>query len=181
MAASLARALVVTLLLACGIRPSAGPVPVEAPAGDRSALVGRWEGTYRVSGIGRRGNLRFELQPGADTAYGEVEMTFSVALRLYGDTRDADLARHPCTVIGITVVRLADSLVRGTLAPYWDPDCDCRTHTVFEGTIENGRVAGTFTSGPGGSEPPRLTGTWFAERRPGPPPPAVSGAASPRE
>ena len=67
---------------ACAVRPSAGPVPVQGTRAEMDALTGRWEGTYHVSRGGRRGVLRFELQPGADTAYGDVEITFSPTLRL---------------------------------------------------------------------------------------------------
>ncbi|MEO6057731.1 MAG: hypothetical protein ABIQ49_12910, partial [Gemmatimonadales bacterium] len=57
------------------------------------------------------------------------------------------------------------TMLRGTLAPYWDPDCDCRTRTVFEGALVQDHIAGTFTSRreAGGGIP--LTGSWFADRR----------------
>jgi hypothetical protein len=64
-------------------------------------------------------------------------------------------------------VRLEGARVRGTLAPYWDPDCDCRTLTVFEGVLAGDRVSGSFTSGAGADTLPRLTGRWFAQRRRG--------------
>ena len=152
---------------ACVVRQSAGPVPVEGPRAGLDSLSGEWSGEYWTTGPGRRGTLRFTLPIGADTAYGEVEMTFSPSLRLYGDSGGAELKRKPCTVVDIAVVRLEGLKVRGTLAPYWDPDCDCRALTVFEGQLSSDRVEGTFTSRSGPSEPPRLTGHWFADRKRG--------------
>ena len=73
-------------------------------------------------------------------------MTFSPTLRLYGEAADEDLPRQPCSIIDIAVVRLDGPKIRGTLAPYWDPDCDCRTLTVFEGELSGQRVQGSFTS-----------------------------------
>ena len=65
------------------------------------------------------------------------------------------------------MVRLQGAKIRGTLAPYWDPDCDCRTFTVFEGEFGGNRAQGSFTSRSGPDAPPRLNGRWFAERRRG--------------
>jgi hypothetical protein len=154
--------LLAALTMACAPRSTPGPVPVEGP---REALSGEWDGKYWTADSSRHGTLRFRLRPGADTAYGEVEMTFSRALRLYGDRPDEDLPRHPCTTIDIAVVRLEGPKIRGTLVPYWDPDCDCRTLTVFEGELAGDRVRGSFTSRTGPDAPPRLRGHWLAERR----------------
>jgi hypothetical protein len=121
--------LLTALTAACGVRPTPGPVPVEGPRAELDALSGEWDGEYWTADSGRHGTVRFRLRPGVDTAYGEVEMTFSRALRLYGD-----------------------------------PDCDCRTLTVFEGNLAGDRVQGSFTSQAEPETPPRLTGRWFAER-----------------
>jgi hypothetical protein len=69
----------------CGMQPTPGPLPVEGRRAEVDALVGRWSGAYWIPGQGRRGTLRFELRPGADTAFGEVEMSFARSLRLYGE------------------------------------------------------------------------------------------------
>ena len=120
----------------CGwIQPRAEPVPVEGPRGQLDSLSGDWKGTYRASGAGRHGILRFSLRPGADTAFGEVEITFARALRLYGDPSEESLPRTPCAVLQIAFVRMDAGAIRGTLAPYWDPDCECRTLAVFEGRL----------------------------------------------
>jgi hypothetical protein len=139
-------------------------MPVEGRHAEADAFVGRWPGVYRIPGEDRHGTLRFELRPGADTAYGEVEMTFARSLRLYRDETVHDLSRAPTTVIDIAVVRLDGEKVHGTLAPYWDPDCDCRAVTVFEGERSGDRIAGTFTSRREGQDSVALRGEWSAER-----------------
>jgi hypothetical protein len=146
------------------MQPIPGPLPVEGRRAEVDALVGRWSGAYWIPGQGRRGTLRFELRPGADTAFGEVEMSFARSLRLYGEEAVRDLPRRPCTVIDIAVVRVDGGSVRGTLAPYWDPDCDCRTLTVFGGEISGDWITGTFTSRREGQDSVALRGEWSAER-----------------
>jgi hypothetical protein len=159
-------ALLVALGGGCGIKAPAAHVPVEGPRAAVDSLSGSWEGTYRASGASRHGILRFSLEPGADTAHGEVEITFSRALRMYGDPPEETLPRSPCRVIDIALVRIDAGTIRGTLKPYWDPDCECRTLTVFEGRLtQPGRVEGTFTSRPAPDGPVRLTGRWVADRR----------------
>jgi hypothetical protein len=157
--------LVAAIGAGCGVQPSPAPVPVEAPQAEADAFVGRWSGGYRIPSEDRHGTLRFELRPGADTAYGEVEMTFARSLRLYREETVGDLPRAPRTVIDIAVVRLAGEKVQGRLVPYWDPDCDCRAVAVFEGERSGDRIAGTFTSRREGRDPVTLRGEWSAERQ----------------
>ena len=148
---------------ACGISPSPGPVPLEGPKQDLQALAGEWSGRYWSEGS-RHGTLTFRLRAGSDTARGEVNMSFAPALELYGERPEEDLSRAPCTTLDITIVRVRGATVRGSLAPYWDPDCDCRTRTVFEGQLTGDSVGGTFTSRRESSDVPALTGSWFVVR-----------------
>jgi hypothetical protein len=152
---------------ACHAAPRAGPVPLEGSHADLSALAGTWMGRYSSEATGRHGSVTFRLRSGADTAYGEVEMTFSRALRLYGENKadDPALRREPCSVIDIAIVRIEGARVRGTLAPYWDPDCDCRTQTVFEGELAQDHIAGTFTSRRDADPATPVAGHWFADRQ----------------
>jgi hypothetical protein len=166
------RSIVVPVILAialgggCGIQAPAGPVPVEGSRAGVDSLSGDWEGTYRALGASRHGILRFSLRPGADTAHGEVEITFARALRLYGDPPEENLPRSACRVIDIALVRVDAGTIRGSLAPYWDPDCECQTLTVFEGRlVQSGRVEGTFNSRPAPDGPVQLSGRWVAARR----------------
>lgn len=158
--------LVIALGGGCGVQGPGGPVPVEGSRAAVDSLSGDWEGTYRASGASRHGILRFSLRPGADTAQGEVEITFARAQRLYGDPPEEALPRTPCRVLDIALVRMDGGAVRGTLAPYWDPDCGCQTVAVFEGRLAAGnRVEGTFTSHRAPDGPVLLSGRWVAERR----------------
>jgi hypothetical protein len=92
-------------------------------------------------------------------------MTFVPALELYGEEGGArELPRQPCTTIDIAVVRVEDGSIRGTLAPYWNPACDCRTVSVFEGRRTDGRIAGTFVTRREGGEAVLSTGRWQVER-----------------
>jgi hypothetical protein len=157
--------LLIALGVGCRIQAPAGHVPVEGPRAAVDSLSGDWEGTYRALGASRHGVLRFSLQPGADTAHGEVEITFASSLRVYGDSAEEPLPRSPCLVIDIALVRVDAGTIRGTLAPYLDPDCECQTLTVFEGRlIQPGRVEGTFTSRAAPEGPVQLAGRWVAER-----------------
>lgn len=154
------------LSLACGVQPSAAPVPLEGGRAQIDSLRGHWSGSYRASGASRHGVLRFDVRPGADTAYGEVEITFARALRLYGDAPDEPLPRGPCRILEIALVRIEDGAVRGELSPYWDPDCECRTLSVFEGRLVGpDRIEGTFNSRSAPDGPVRVSGRWFADRR----------------
>jgi hypothetical protein len=160
-----AATLVIALGAGCGIHSTAGPVPVEGPRAALDSLSGDWAGTYRASGARRHGILRFSLRPGADTAHGEVEITFD-PLRLSGDPPDEDVPRAPCRVLDIALVRMDAGTVRGTVAPHWDPDCECQTSAVFEGRLSGpDKVEGTFTSRRAPDGPVLLSGSWVAERR----------------
>jgi hypothetical protein len=161
-----AAALAIVLAGGCRIQPPGEPVPVERARDQRDSLDGEWEGTYRASGAARHGVLRFSLRPGADTAYGEVEITFAGSLQLYGDPPDEPLPRSPCRVLQIAFVRLDAGTISGTLAPYWDPDCECQTLAVFEGRLSApDGVEGTFTSRRAPDGPALLSGRWVAKRR----------------
>jgi hypothetical protein len=169
-----------TLLLAgliaaasCRLTPSPQPVPVQGAHEDVSEFSGDWTGRYWSKASGRHGTIRFNLPEHADTGYGEVEITFSPSLRLIREAAAVDYPKDPadepapptCTTIGITVVRIEDGLVRGTMAPYWDPDCNCRAYTVFEGKLARNRITGTFRTRRETSEHPIVTGQWRAERK----------------
>ncbi|HET7470261.1 MAG TPA: hypothetical protein VFJ81_11320 [Gemmatimonadales bacterium] len=113
--------------------------------------------------------MTFRLRVGEDAARGEVEMTFSPALALYGGSQqagDQPPGGEFCRTIDIAIVRVKGNQIRGTLAPYWDPDCECRTHTVFEGELQRGHIAGRFTSQRETDPAHAVTGEWFADQKP---------------
>ena len=156
------------LLVACHSGPQPTPVPLEGAPGDLSTLTGTWVGSYRSVATGRHGAVTFRLRAGEDTARGEVEMTFSPALALYGDGRQPDQppGYEFCRTLDIAIVRVQGTQIRGTLALYWDPDCECRTRTVFEGEVRREHIAGRFTSRRETDPGHPVTGDWFADREP---------------
>src|SRR6185503_19220151 len=127
---SLATLTALVMATACRVTPPPPPVPVQGNREDVANFSGEWVGQYRSKVTGRHGTIQFSLAEQADTGYGEVEITFSPALHLareasvdYPKTGPDDLLPTPPTVIDITVVRIEDDRIRGTIAPYWDPDC----------------------------------------------------------
>ena len=158
---------------ACGVTPPPAPVPVEGSAEERSLISGEWTGRYWSKDTGRHGAIRFQLPEQADTGFGEVEITFSPTLRMAEKTADPDDSRRvavdapeprPCTVLDIRFVRIENDRIRGTIAPYWDPECNCRTHTVFEGKRSNNRIVGTFSSRRESDANQTFKGSWEVER-----------------
>jgi hypothetical protein len=160
------------VLTACRVTPSPPPIPVQGNEDDISAFSGDWTGRYWSKATGRHGTIRFTLPEHADTGYGEVEITFSPSLRLtreaaavdYPKNRPEELPPPPSGIIGITLVRIEDNFVRGTVAPYLDPDCECRAQTVFEGKLGRSRITGTFTTRRETSKKSIVTGEWRADR-----------------
>jgi hypothetical protein len=163
-----------SMMASCRLMDPGSPVPLEGNRQDVSAVSGAWAGRYSSNATGRHGTIRFRMPEQADTGYGDVEITFSPSLRL---TRNASASGapklngegeyepSPCTVLSIKVVRVKGDEVRGTIAPYWDPDCDCRAQTVFEGKISGERIVGTFSSRRESSDRRVLTGVWQVERQ----------------
>jgi hypothetical protein len=156
---------------ACRMTPAPPAVPVQGAQEEISAFSGEWVGRYSSKATGRHGIIRFNLPEHADTGYGEVEITFPPALHLNRETQSADpraaseeLSPQPCTAIGITVVRFEHDSVRGTMAPYWDPDCECRAHTVFEGRRQRDRITGTFSTRRETNDRAIVAGEWRAEK-----------------
>jgi hypothetical protein len=160
-------------MASCRLASPGAPVPVEAVEQAISEIAGKWSGRYHSKATGRRGVIRFSMPERADTGFGEVEITFSPALELarrssaaddLNRDRDNTLDPDPCTVLTIKVVRIEHDKVRGSMAAYWDPDCNCRARTVFEGKITGNRIGGTFTSRRESSDRRILTGVWQVDR-----------------
>jgi hypothetical protein len=156
---------------ACRMTPAAPPVPVQGGDEEISAFSGEWVGRYSSKATGRHGIIRFNLPEHADTGYGEVEITFSPSLHLSRETQSADPRSHPdelppqpCTVVDITVVRIEGDSVRGTMTPYWDPDCECIAYTVFEGKLKGRVIVGTFSTTQESNQRRMIEGEWRGER-----------------
>jgi hypothetical protein len=165
----------IIVVSSCRMIPPAPPVPVQGIDADIRLLAGQWTGRYWSQATGRHGTIRFKLPEHADTGFGEVEITFSPSLRL---AREASRFDDPkqwaaeevdpgrSTVIEITFVKVEAGQVRGTMIPYWDPECDCRTRTVFEGRRTGNRITGTFTSRRESTDRRPLIGQWQVDREP---------------
>jgi hypothetical protein len=157
--------------VSCALPSTAGQVPVEGNVRERSALSGEWSGRYWSHGIRRRGIIRFSLAERADSGRGEVEITFSPALSSAPGAASVDPRKRsenedpkPRTLIDLSVVKVESGHLRGTTVPYWDPDCDCRARTKFEGTLSQSHITGTFTVRREASDNRLLTGHWLADR-----------------
>jgi hypothetical protein len=159
-------------LLSCHLPSTSEPVPVLGSEAERRLLSGEWNGRYWSEATGRHGTIKFSLGERADTGFGEVEMTFSPALRLAQDADSVNASKRssdrpapkPCTTVDISVVKIEADQVRGTMAPYWDPDCNCRARTVFDGKVSGNKITGTFTTRRESSDRRLLTGEWRVER-----------------
>jgi hypothetical protein len=132
-------------LLGVGCTAVSPPVPVE---GDVAALAGEWTGEYWSAESGRRGELVFTLQAGADTARGEVVMRPAPLGRgAAGEVPDTRAGPEAMPQgLSITFVRVSRGVVSGRLDPYRDPECGCRLTTTFLGRLSGDTLSGTFTS-----------------------------------
>lgn len=110
-------------LAACG--GSQKDVAVRGEDSDLVKLAGEWEGEYQGLESGRSGPVRFSLQLGRHVAEGEVFMGGAVPLK-------------------IQFVEVEGGGVKGTIAPYTDPACNCEVQTSFMGKLANDTVSGSF-------------------------------------
>ena len=156
----------------CRAVPSAAPVPVEGSQDQLSKVSGEWSGRYWSKATGRHGIIKFRLPEHADTGFGEVEIVFSPGLRLVRDASSADGLKKvgddpgpsTCTHISLKIIRVHQNQVQGMMAPYWDPDCDCRAQTVFEGQVLGDRIEGTYNSRRESADRRVVTGQWRVDR-----------------
>jgi hypothetical protein len=157
-------------LIASGCAAKNLPVPVLGSVEELSAVCGVWTGEYRDASSTRAGSIRFSLEAGTDTAFGDVVMIASGRDRPF--TPKADRYREGQQLesphrLMISFIRVAEGRVQGRLEPYFDPECDCTVETVFVGELSDGRLEGTYESFLGGRTTPR-TGVWRAVRTCGP-------------
>lgn len=155
-----------TLILAtaCALNPA--PVPVEGARADVVALAGEWFGEYGSAETGRSGSILFTLEPGRDTAYGDVVMIPREAGVTYDDATLHTMAHAAPRqqVLKIRFVRVVGNSVVGTIEPYQSPDCECQLLTTFRGEMSGDRIDGTFTIHHSGHESQAQKGTWWVKR-----------------
>lgn len=139
----------VTTAAGCG--QFSPPIRLAGRPADVSALVGDWHGDYVTFGSpARHGTISFVLEAGAETARGSVVMIPEGSHHPYERYRGesplvAGQTFSPMAeVLSITLVRIEETMVRGELDPYWDPDRECVAFTRFYGSIDGRTIEGTF-------------------------------------
>lgn len=121
---------------------------VEVKSGDPeelARLAGSWKGDYHGVESGREGPIELTLELGRHTATGQV---------LMGGT----------TPLQIEFVSVEQGKVKGTIAPYTDPNCSCQVETSFLGTLAADTIDGTFATKLGDTGQVQ-TGSWRVERQ----------------
>ena len=132
---------VVALVAACG--GSQKEVAVKGEDSELIKIAGDWEGEYQGRDSGRKGPVKFSLQLGRHIAEGEVFMGGETPLK-------------------IKFIEIEGGQLKGTIAPYTDPNCACEVSTSFLGTLSNDSVSGTFETSVQGSV---QVGTWSVRRK----------------
>ena len=157
------RAAFLTALVVLGCSASPSPrIDVAGQPAARASLEGAWRGSYWSGDSGRSGGIRFRLEPGMETAEGEVTM-------LDRAPPDATERRHDrfdgaTAMLTVHLVRVDDlGTVAGALEPYRDPGCGCTLSTSFVGRIDGDRIEGSFLSHGGPGHIP-TSGRWQAAR-----------------
>jgi hypothetical protein len=133
---------ILAALVACG--GSQKEVAVQGNDLDLARVAGDWEGEYKGTESGRSGPVTFSLQMGSHTAEGQVFMG--------------------ATPLKIEFVKVSKDEVKGTIAPYTDPNCSCEVQTTFLGNVGNDAINGTFETKLGTTGQVQ-TGTWNVTRK----------------
>jgi hypothetical protein len=133
----------------CGL--AMRPVTFEASPADWERLTGEWRGDYTMAGHDRHGLISFRLKGGAREAAGDVLMIPDRFAWPYNgmpqkDAPPGPLAQDASQLLTIRFVSAERGLVAGNMAPYWDPDRDCRAFASFTGSVDGDVIAGSFIS-----------------------------------
>jgi hypothetical protein len=155
-------------VLGAGCSLAMRPVHVEATATDWAALAGNWRGSYTVSGRERHGLIEFQLKGLEHEASGDVLMIsdrsgWPITGMPPVDARH--LPRSTSQLLPISFVAADQGMIRGDMAPYWDPDRECRAQASFFGSVDGPVIAGSFIS-VCDDRVRILRGRWRVERRP---------------
>lgn len=111
---------------------------------DLEQVAGDWQGEYKGTESGRSGPVSFSLRLGFHIAEGEVVMGGATPLK-------------------VEFVKVSHGEVKGTIAPYTDPNCSCQVETTFLGTLGNGAITGTFETKLATGQ--MQSGTWSVKRK----------------
>ncbi|MBL9013161.1 MAG: hypothetical protein JNL83_03240 [Myxococcales bacterium] len=132
-------------LLAAACGGSQKEIAVQGSDKDLVGVAGDWEGEYKGNESGRSGPVTFSLQLGSHIAEGQVVMGGATPLK-------------------VEFVKVEAGKVKGTIAPYTDPQCSCQVETTFLGIVGDGSINGTFETKLGGTGQVQ-TGTWNVTRK----------------
>jgi hypothetical protein len=134
-----------TVLAGCTYHPSR--FPIIGKIDDKSRLTGQWLGEFTSTHPDRSRSIAFQLEPGRDSASGEVSLDASYVGQ---GVRHQGQGLHPrvstTTVVRIRYVRADESTVEGALEPYDDPDCGCMVTTAFLGVLRGDSITGEYVS-----------------------------------
>jgi hypothetical protein len=176
----------VTALCGTGCSFAMRPVPFEAGAAEWERLAGDWRGEYTINGHDRHGLIAFRLNAGAREAAGDVLMIperFAwPSGPIWADQPGMRGAPGATQLLSIRFVGADAGMIRGTMAPYWDPDRQCRAFASFLGSMDGAAIRGSFvTVCEDGVR--SLTGRWHVTREgdalPSGPPGALPGSRRP--
>jgi hypothetical protein len=117
------KSLLLAVIAACG--GGQKEVAVEGSDTELVKLAGDWEGDYKGIESGRTGPVKFSLTVGSHVAEGEVFMGGQTPLK-------------------IEFVQIKGGQVKGTIAPYTDPRCNCQVATSFVGSVTGDEISGSF-------------------------------------
>jgi len=142
-------------------------VPLVGRSADVAALAGEWTGEYSSTESGRSGSISFTLRAASDSAFGDVVMIpagWGRPLAPWRGENNPSAAQRPMSeVLTINFVRVEQSRVNGTLAPYADPQTGVRLLTTFSGALSGNTISGTYTTRlPSGET---QTGRWSVQRK----------------
>jgi hypothetical protein len=147
-------------VLACGPTP---PIQLGGSPADVEALAGEWTGAYTSRDSSREGTIWFKLVAGEDHAHGDVLMTPRDQSEAYARLKSGELPgrRDAPQFLSIRFVAISRGEVRGSLEPYWDPECECEARTEFQGRQYENTFEGTFVTRltRGGTKEGRWTAT----------------------
>jgi len=159
-----AAALGFSLLTACTYRPSS--FPVYGAADDRSPLTGDWSGEFESAHPGWNGSISIQLEPGRDSARGDVSLVPLYVGRETGYREyRLDTPGSGGAALRVRYVRARAPIVEGELEPFHDRDCDCMVTTMFRGIVRGDSITGHYVSR--GRWTTRQ-GAWRMNRRVGP-------------
>lgn len=131
------------LLAACG--GGQKEVAVQGSDKDLIGVAGDWAGEYKGTESGRSGPVSFSLGVGSHIAEGQVVMGGATPLK-------------------IEFIKVKDGEVKGTIAPYTDPNCSCQVETTFLGTVGDGVINGSFETKLGTTGQIQ-SGTWTVAKK----------------